>query len=86
MSIGPGTHLDQYVVKQQIGQGAMGTVCYSGSGFSAGDPLFVVLDGAADCSNPTSGVKVFSTAGYADPLLTEPSPSSLPSSPSPPPT
>ena len=50
------------------------SVSYSGSGFSPGDPLFVVVDGAADCSNPTSGTKVFSTAGYADPLLTEPLP------------
>jgi hypothetical protein len=49
-------------------------VSFSGSGFAAGDPLFVVVDGAADCSNPTAGVKVFSTAGYADPLLTQPSP------------
>src|SRR5258708_30249246 len=50
------------------------SVSYSGAGFSAGDPLFVVVDSGGDCSNPTSGVKVFSTAAYAEPLLTEASP------------
>jgi serine/threonine protein kinase len=50
------------------------SVSFSGSGFSPGDPLFVVVDSAADCTNPTSGVKVFSTAGYTEPLLTAPSP------------
>jgi serine/threonine-protein kinase len=53
-------------------------VSYSGSGFAPGEPLFVVLDAAADCSSPTGGVKVFSTGAYTEPLLTEPSP--LPSS------
>lgn len=53
-------------------------VRYSGSGFTPGEPLFIVADSAADCSSPTGGVKVFSTTSYADPLLTAPSP--LPSS------
>jgi serine/threonine-protein kinase len=48
-------------------------VSYAGSGFAAGEPLFVVLDSAGDCTNPTAGVKVYSTGAYADPLLTEPS-------------
>jgi len=49
-------------------------VSYSGSGFAPGDPLFIVVDAAADCSNPTGGVKVYSKAAYAEPLLTEPEP------------
>jgi len=49
-------------------------VAFSGSGFSAGDPVFVVLDKDGDCTNPTAGVKVYSSASYAEPLVTEPSP------------
>jgi serine/threonine-protein kinase len=49
-------------------------VTFSGSGFVVGDPFFVVVDGAGDCSNPTAGAKVFSTSSYVDPLATEPSP------------
>jgi serine/threonine-protein kinase len=57
-------------------------VSYAGSGFQAGDPLFVVVDSAGDCAaNPTSGVKVYNTSSYADPLATSPSP--LPDSVSP---
>jgi serine/threonine-protein kinase len=53
-------------------------VSFLGSGFVGGDPLFVVIDGAGDCTNPTAGAKVFNTSSYAEPLVTEPSP--LPSS------
>jgi hypothetical protein len=50
-------------------------VAFAGSGFQAGDPLFVVVDGAGDCVNgPTSGVKVFSTSSYSEPLATQPLP------------
>ncbi len=48
-------------------------VTLSGSGFSAGDPFFVVLDKEGDCTNPTAGVKVYSSAAYTEPLMTEPS-------------
>jgi hypothetical protein len=51
-----------------------GSVTFSGSGFAAGDPLFVVIDSAGDCTNPTAGAKVFNTSSYADPLATDPSP------------
>ena len=49
-------------------------VSFSGSGFAAGDPLFVVVDGTGDCTNPTAGIKVYNTSSYADPLATDPSP------------
>ena len=49
-------------------------VTFSGSGFSAGDPFFVVVDKDGDCTNPTAGVKVYSSASYAEPLMTEPVP------------
>ena len=49
-------------------------VSYAGTGFQAGDPLFVVIDGAGDCTNPTSGTKVFSTSSYGEPLAADPSP------------
>jgi hypothetical protein len=50
-------------------------VSFAGTGFQAGDPLFVVVDSAADCAgNPTSGVKVFNTSSYTEPLATDPSP------------
>jgi serine/threonine protein kinase len=49
-------------------------VTYSGSGFSTGDPFFVVVDSVGDCTNPTAGVKVYSNATYAEPLRTEPTP------------
>lgn len=48
-------------------------VSLSGSGFSTGDPLFVVVDGSGDCTNPTAGVKVYNTSSYADPLTIPPS-------------
>ena len=46
----------------------------SGSGFATGDPLFVVIDSAGDCTNPTAGAKVYNTSSYTDPLAPEPSP------------
>lgn len=49
-------------------------VSFSGSGFSAGDPIFVVVDRDGDCTNPTAGVKVYSSGAYAEPLVTDPSP------------
>ncbi len=49
-------------------------VSFSGSGFASGDPLFIVVDGAGDCTNPTAGAKVFNTSSYSDPLVTDPSP------------
>lgn len=49
-------------------------VSFAGSGFASGDPLFVVIDAAGDCTNPTAGAKVFNTSSYAEPLATEPSP------------
>jgi serine/threonine protein kinase len=50
-------------------------VSFSGSGFQPGDPLFVVVDSAGDClGNPTSGVKVYNTSSYTEPLATDPSP------------
>lgn len=49
-------------------------VSYAGSGFASGDPLFVVIDSAGDCTNPTAGAKVYNTSSYTDPLATEPSP------------
>ena len=49
-------------------------VSYSGTGFQPGDPLFVVIDGAGDCTNPTSGTKVYNTSSYVEPLATEASP------------
>ena len=49
-------------------------VSFSGSGFAAGDPLFVVIDSAGDCTNPTAGAKVYSTSSYMEPLTTLPSP------------
>jgi serine/threonine protein kinase len=48
-------------------------VALSGSGFTAGDPIFVVVDKDGDCTSPTSGVKVYSSAEYREPLMTEPS-------------
>lgn len=53
-------------------------VSFAASGFQAGDPLFIVVDSAGDCTNPTSGVKVFNASSHSDPVQTEPSP--LPSS------
>ncbi len=53
---------------------AKGSVSFTGSGFTAGDPLFVVIDAAGDCSNPTAGAKVFNTSSYSDPLTTDPAP------------
>ena len=49
-------------------------VSFSGSGFSAGDPLFIVIDNAGDCTNPTAGAKVYNTSSYKDPVTTAPSP------------
>ncbi len=49
-------------------------VSFAASGFQANDPLFIVIDGAGDCTNPTSGAKVYNTSSYADPVQTEPSP------------
>jgi serine/threonine protein kinase len=49
-------------------------VTFSGTRFSVGDPFFVVVDNVGDCTNPTAGVKVYSSANYAEPLTTEPSP------------
>lgn len=54
----------------QVGE----AVTFSGSGFAAGEPLFIVVDGAADCTNPTVGGKVYGTLSYADPLATDPTP------------
>ncbi len=53
-------------------------VSFAASGFQAGDPLFIVIDSAGDCTNPTAGVKVFNSSTYTDPLQTDPWP--LPSS------
>src|SRR5260370_14010053 len=49
-------------------------VSFAASGFQANDPLFIVIDRAADCTNPTAGAKVYNTSSYADPVQTEPSP------------
>jgi len=49
-------------------------VSFAASGFQTSDPLFIVIDGAGDCTNPTSGTKVYNTSSYADPVRTEPSP------------
>ena len=49
-------------------------VSFSGSGFVAGDPFFIVIDGAGDCTNPTAGAKVFNTSSYTEPLATDPFP------------
>jgi serine/threonine-protein kinase len=49
-------------------------VSFAASGFTAGDPLFIVIDGAGDCTNPTAGVKVFNSSTYTDPVQTDPSP------------
>jgi tRNA A-37 threonylcarbamoyl transferase component Bud32 len=49
-------------------------VTYTASGFQTGDPLFIVIDGAGDCTNPTAGAKVFNSSSYTDPMQTEPSP------------
>lgn len=49
-------------------------VSFSGSGFAAGDPLFVVVDNVGNCLDPTTGAKVFSTSSYAEPLATDPTP------------
>ena len=50
------------------------SVTFSGSGFANGDPLFIVVDAAGDCTNPTAGAKVFNTSSYTDPLATDPMP------------
>ena len=49
-------------------------VTFSGSGFTPSDPLFVVIDSAGDCSNPTAGAKVYNTSSYSEPLATDPAP------------
>lgn len=49
-------------------------VSFSGTGFAGGDPLFIVIDSAGDCTNPTAGAKVYNTSNYTEPLTTEPSP------------
>ena len=49
-------------------------VTYTASGFQTGDPLFIVIDGAGDCTNPTAGAKVFNSSSYTDPMQTDPSP------------
>lgn len=49
-------------------------VTFSGSGFATGDPFYIVVDSAGDCTNPTAGAKVYNTSSYAEPLATDPSP------------
>jgi hypothetical protein len=49
-------------------------VSFAAAGFQASDPLFIVIDGAGDCTNPTAGAKVYNTSSYVDPVQTEPSP------------
>jgi serine/threonine protein kinase len=49
-------------------------VSFSGSGFAQGDPFYIVIDSAGDCTNPTAGAKVFNTSSYTDPLATDPTP------------
>jgi hypothetical protein len=53
---------------------ASSPVSYVLSGFAAGVPLFVVVDAAGDCTNPTAGVIVYSTSNYAETPATKPSP------------
>ena len=50
------------------------SVTITGSGFETGQPLFIVLDSAGDCTNPTAGAPVYSTTSYANPLTVKPSP------------
>jgi serine/threonine protein kinase len=54
--------------------GAGDPVTFTGSGFAAADPFFIVIDSAGDCTNPTAGAKVFNSSSYADPLTTDPIP------------
>jgi hypothetical protein len=56
-------------------------VTYTASGFQTGDPLFIVIDGAGDCTNPTAGAKVFNSSSYTDPVQTDPSPLPAPVTP-----
>jgi hypothetical protein len=49
-------------------------VTFTASGFQAGDPFFIVIDGTGDCTNPTAGVKVYNSSSYTDPAKTDPSP------------
>ncbi len=49
-------------------------VSYTASGFQTGDPLFIVIDSAGDCTNPTAGVKVYNSSSYTDPAQVDPSP------------
>jgi hypothetical protein len=50
------------------------TVTITGSGFETGQPLFIHLDSAGDCTNPTAGTTVYQTSSYGDPLNVQPSP------------
>jgi hypothetical protein len=54
--------------------GAGEPVSFSASGFQAGDPFFIVIDGTGDCTNPTAGVKVYNSSSYTDPAQVDPSP------------
>lgn len=48
------------------------TVTLTATGFDGSVPMFVVIDGAGDCTNPTSGTLVYTAVTHTDPVTTDP--------------
>jgi serine/threonine protein kinase len=48
------------------------TVTFTATGFDGTMPMFIVIDGAGDCTNPTSGTVVYTNVTHTDPLTTDP--------------
>jgi serine/threonine protein kinase len=48
------------------------TITLTATGFDGSVPMFVVIDGIGDCTNPTSGTVVYTAVSHTDPVTTNP--------------
>ena len=46
-------------------------VTFTATGFDPKAPLFIAIDAVGDCTNPTQGTVVYSSATHADPVTTD---------------
>jgi serine/threonine protein kinase len=48
------------------------SITLTATGFDGNSPMFVVIDSAGDCTNPTSGTLIYSAVTHTDPVTTNP--------------
>jgi hypothetical protein len=48
------------------------SITLTATGFDGNSPMFVVIDAAGDCTNPTAGTLIYSAVTHTDPVTTNP--------------